>query len=75
MSQRFWPSAMPGVFQGNPVKRWPRSHSLTRQAEREGQDAAGAAGPEQAGEGEAEGREKRQDRRQAETPNGSAQAN
>ena len=55
-----------GCSTGNPVNRWPRSHSLTVSAGRKGEDAGGVAGPEQPRQGEAEGREKRQQSRQAE---------
>ena len=65
-ARRSAPSAMPRVFQGKPVNRWPRSHSLSRQPEGEREHAAGARRPEQARQGEAEGGEQGQSRRQAE---------
>ena len=75
-SQRFWPSAMPSVFQGKPVKTCPRSHSLAVRPTAKARTRAAPGGQSRRASSEAEGRKEREHRRQAEHAEAaSAQAN
>ena len=66
MSQPFWARAMPSVFQGKPVNRVPRSHSLTASPKARAKMRPAPRRPDGAGEGEPAGRKEGEPRRQAE---------
>ena len=61
---RFWPSAMPISFHGNPVSTMARSHSLAQRPTASAKMRAGARRPQQSGDSKAERREKSEAGRQ-----------